>query len=238
MNILRQSKKQFDGINASPFCAKLELFLSYYNIPYQVKFALPNQGPYKKIPYIEQDGEVQGDSELIIERLLKQYDVQQGLTELQHAQGRAWQMMLEQHLNWILVYCRWIPEAEWQRLEPAFFKGYKWPLRALIGRYARNLVRKNLYTQGLGRFTTQQILLEGDKDLQALSDHLSANRFICGEQFSRYDLFAYVMIISINSKDIPTRLTEYIQKYPVLLEYQQRVEAELAIGYNNESIAC
>jgi glutathione S-transferase len=122
MLILKQTTVEFDGINASPFCAKVELFLNYYQIPFKVEAALPMHGPYKKIPFIEYQGETLGDSEIIIQRLIKDNKIDPGLSSLQLSQGRAWQQLLEQHLYWVIVYNRWIPEDSWKKLEAAFFQ--------------------------------------------------------------------------------------------------------------------
>ncbi len=134
MIILKQTTTKFDGLNASPFCSKLELFLRYYQIPFSIKPALPMHGPYGKIPFIEYQGETLGDSELIIQQLLTDYNIDTGLTEKQQSQGRAWQLMLENHLYWVMVYCRWIHDAGWAKLEPLFFGALKWPLRVILAR--------------------------------------------------------------------------------------------------------
>ncbi|WP_019614829.1 glutathione S-transferase family protein [Psychromonas ossibalaenae] len=230
MLILKQTQVQFDGINASPFCAKLELFLTYFKIPFKIEAALPMHGPHKKIPFVEYQGETLGDSELILQRLIKDYKIEQGLTDMQISQGIAWQAMLEQHLYWIMVYNRWVPEQSWKILENAFFSQLRQPLRAIIARQSRKLAKKNLYAQGIGRFNLEQLLELAEQDLKALNVHLADNAFICGEVFSHFDLFAYALIKNINSCEINTPLSELSRQFKELCRYQQRVEAQLAPG--------
>ncbi len=227
MITLRQSTTEFDGINASPFCSKLELFLRYYQIPFSLKPALPMHGPYRKIPFIEYQGKTIGDSELIIQQLLIDYGIDTGLNEKQQSQGRAWQLMLEHHLYWVMVYCRWITDSGWAKLEPVFFGGLKWPLRTILATRTRKSVEKDLYAHGLGRFSLEQVLQEGEKDIAALSTHLATEPFICGDKFSYFDFFAYAIIRGINSRDMPTPLTDIIKAYPSLDDYLQRVKAKL-----------
>lgn len=99
-------------------------------------------GPYKKIPFIEYQGETIGDSELILQRLIKDYNIDLGLTAPQLAQGRAWQLLIEQHLYWIIVYNRWVPEDSWKKLENAFFSCLKWPLRPIIAKQSRTSITR------------------------------------------------------------------------------------------------
>lgn len=227
MLILKQTAVEFDGINASPFCAKLELFLTYYQIPFKIEAALPMHGPYKKIPFVEYQGETLGDSELILQRIIKDFNIDLGLTAPQLALGRAWQQLLEQHLYWVIVYSRWVPEDSWIKLEAAFFSGLKWPLRPMIAKQSRKLAKKNLYSQGIGRFSLEQVLQTGRADLKALNDHLAVNQYICGETFSYFDLIAYATIKNINSQQMKTALTSVIQEFQPLLAYQQRIEKTL-----------
>ncbi|MFC1235889.1 glutathione S-transferase family protein [Vibrio sp. F74] len=229
MIVLKQAATEFDGINASPFCAKLELFMHYYQVPFTKKHALPFHGPYKKMPYIEFQGETLGDSELIIQRLISEYAIETGLDERQVSQGRAWQRLLEDHLYWVMVYCRWMVGSSWERFEPIIFGSLKWPLRPMISRRSRAQVKKDLYSQGIGRFTLDEILLEGQKDIQALNAHLTYHLFICGEKLGYFDLFAYAIIKNIDSQDMPTQLTEVVRQYPQLSDYISRVESELLL---------
>jgi glutathione S-transferase len=233
MLILKQTTVEFDGINASPFCAKLELFLHYYQIPFNIEAALPMHGPYKKIPFVEYQGETIGDSELILQRLIKDYHIELGLTQPQLAQGRVWQLLLEQHLYWVLVYNRWVPEDSWKKLECAFFSGIKWPLRPIIAKQSRKLVMQNLYSQGIGRFSLDHVLQAGRDDLNALSIHLSANKYICGDTFSYFDLIAYATIKNINNPQMKIALTTVIQDFQPLLNYQQRIKLMI----NNPPVA-
>lgn len=227
MITLKQSTVRLDGINASPYCTKLEFFLQFYQIPFTVKPALPMHGPFKKIPFIEYQGEVLGDSDLIIQRLLKDFQINVDLSEQELSQARAWKMLIEEHLNWVVVYSRWIPEESWQRLRTLFFGRLKWPLRPIIARLSRKKVEKALYSQGLGRFNFEQIMAEGNKDLLALNTLLSKQDFIASEQFSYFDCSAYAVLKSILNKDMPTPLTEIASQYPHLNSYVARVEERL-----------
>jgi glutathione S-transferase len=74
--------------SAGPFAIKLLAWLELTGIPYEQAFEdNPRKGPKGKNPWIELDGELIGDSELIIEHLSKRHgvDLDAGLTNEQKA---------------------------------------------------------------------------------------------------------------------------------------------------------
>ena len=73
----------FWGIpNISPACMKLETWLRMTGIPYQIAPPDMSAAPKGKIPYIDDEGTLMGDSTLIIEHLSKKHnkDLDQGLS--------------------------------------------------------------------------------------------------------------------------------------------------------------
>lgn len=72
---LYQPPPAFGLPNASPFCMKLETYLRMAEIPYQIKAASFAQAPNGKIPYIEHNGRLIGDSSLIIDYLKQTFGI-------------------------------------------------------------------------------------------------------------------------------------------------------------------
>ena len=112
----------------SPFCLKLESFLREANIAYDV---VPfdarrsfGKAPKGKLPFIEdEDGELVGDSTLIIERLSRQHrvDLDAPLDDRQRCVSLAFRRMLDEHLYWVGVYSRWIDEPGWSVVPATLF---------------------------------------------------------------------------------------------------------------------
>ncbi len=88
-----------------------------------------------------------------------------------------------------------------------------------------------MYSQGIGRFDLKQVLAMGEKDLNALNTHLSTNTFICGEQFSHFDFFAYALIKNIDNSEMFTELSLLIKPFTYLAAYQKRVNKQLVKGH-------
>ena len=224
MIILHQTNIEFSGINASPFCQKLHSFLKQHKLLHQVQTALPHHGPYNKMPYVTYQGSPLADSECIIEQLAKDFEINIHLTPT----ARSWQRTLEEHLYWIMVYSRWMDNDAWKILKRAFFNPVPILFRHWVSSKARTLVRRNLYSQGLGRLSEQQIYQKGETDLKALNAHLTQSKFIGGEVLCHADFFARALLRNINNTEMPTRLTKIADKYQALSAYCLRVEKVLS----------
>ena len=83
---------------------KLETYLRMGNIPYETHCDNYNgpHGPKGKIPWIEYNGQEIGDSELIIDFMKKELnvDLDRKLSGVQKAQGRAIQKWVDEFTYW------------------------------------------------------------------------------------------------------------------------------------------
>ena len=77
--------------NMSPFCVKLETYLRMAGIKYEKPRLDFLKAPKGKIPFVELDGKLMGDSSLVIEALKKKYGdpLDAELSAEQKAQTRA-----------------------------------------------------------------------------------------------------------------------------------------------------
>lgn len=99
MIVLRQPPRAWGLPSMSPFCAKLETYLRMAKIPYEIKPGNPRVAPKGKIPYIEHDGHVMGDSEHIVEYLREKFGdrLDAHLDPAAKAKARLIRVMLESH---------------------------------------------------------------------------------------------------------------------------------------------
>ena len=165
------------GRNVSPFGLKLEAWLRLADIPYTVEpTASLGKAPKGKLPYIRDEGRLIGDTTLIIEHLksTRGIDPDAGLTEREYAEALMLQRMLEEHFYFALVYSRWIDEAGWAVLQPAFFGHVPFPVRQVAATYVRRRIRRMLHLQGMGRHRPSEIYAMARNDLQALADYGAA----------------------------------------------------------------
>ena len=110
----------------SPACVKLTHWLRIAGVPHTLINPTPTQmGPTGKIPRVEFNGNVLGDSSNIIDVLESALgkDLDEGLSSVQRATALAVQRMLEEHLYFIMVYYRYQDETCFQRTCKIYSEG-------------------------------------------------------------------------------------------------------------------
>ena len=218
------------GRNVSPFGLKLEAWLRLADIPYTVEPSTSlAKAPKGKLPYIRDEGRLIGDTTLIIEHLksTRGIDPDAGLTEREYAEALMLQRMLEEHFYFALVYSRWIDEAGWATLQPAFFGHVPFPVRQVAATYVRRRIRRMLHLQGMGRHRPSEIYAMARNDLQALADYLGDRPFLMGEQLTTVDAVAYAFLASVLYLPFETELKRVTQGFPTLVTYCEAMEQGL-----------
>ncbi|MGH8580567.1 MAG: glutathione S-transferase family protein [Gammaproteobacteria bacterium] len=223
---LYQFPPAFGLPNISPFCMKLECFLRLAKLNYQiVDLTNPRQGPKGKGPYIEDGGVRMGDSSLIIDYLQAKHgiDLDAGLSPEQRAISAAFQSLIEEHLYWVMVYNRWIDERNWPTLRELFF-GRLPLLRRYAGPLiARNMVRRQLSAQGLGRHTAEEIYAFGVRDIRSIADYLGDKPFMHGDSPSLIDACAFATVANIVEPPFEGPVKEEAKRQANLVRYSERM---------------
>lgn len=197
MITLYGSGPNFGLPDASPFVTKAETLLRMSKLPFEKAPMSFSKAPKGKIPYIEDDGELLGDSTLIRWHLEKKYgiDFDKGLTTEQRATAWAFEKMTEDNLYWAIVHTRWMDDSNFERGPREFFKAAPAVIRPLVVAMVRRRVGKSLHSQGMGRHSTKEIAELGSRSLQAIADYLGSKPFFAGAEPSGADatLFAFVV---------------------------------------------
>ena len=117
------SGPNFDLPDASPFVTKAETLLRMTKLPFEHRPMSFSKAPKKKIPYIDDDGLVLGDSTFIRWHLEQKYgiDLDNGLSQEQRAVAWAFEKMAEDNLYWALIDLRWMMPDNFERGPKAVF---------------------------------------------------------------------------------------------------------------------
>ncbi len=206
---------------------KLEGFLRVAEIPFQIiEEDDPRKGPKGKLPFINDNGVIIGDSELIIDYLESklEFNVDGHLSSQQVAIHHAFIRMLDEHLYWALIYSRWIEEGNWNTLRHELFSEIPPPISTFIGNKIRKQMRDQLHKQGMGRHNRDEIYKKADKDLSQLSTLLADHKWFGGDYVSKLDLTALAYLSNIMIPEISSPLADSIRKHDNLETYAARAQ--------------
>lgn len=200
----------------SPFCIKVEAYLRYQNIPYQVITERnPARGPKGKMPFIYDGVRAVADSTFILEHLRAREVTPQGI---------AIQRMVEEHLYFILLFSRWVDPDGFRVIQRDFASLFPFGLGKMILYLLRRRLKKQAQAQGLGRHSQKEVYDIGRKDIQALSLLLGKNHFIDGSDFSPVDATVFGFLITILKQPIPSELQLEVRRHLNLVDYAFRIE--------------
>lgn len=222
---LYQGPRIWGAQNMSPFCIKLELYLRMADIPYQTRRFNPQRAPKGKMPYVDIDGLVMGDSALILQHLERSRPnpVDAHLDEDQRALGHVVRRMLEEGTYWIGVHDRWVEDNGFVHIKEVF----KAILPPVIGPVILMGLRRNIkaaaLAQGTSRHGREEIEAFGKADLAAVVRILGDKPYLLGDTPSTVDCTLYGMLMAFMKGPIQTPLRAYGEAQPTLLAYMDRL---------------
>jgi glutathione S-transferase len=224
--VLHQGPAAWGIGNTSPFCLKLESYLRMAGLPYTARAADFRKAPKGKIPFIEEDGKLLGDSQFIIEHLQQKHgdalDAKLGAED--KAKGHLVRRMLEESTYWHIVYERWAREEGWRINRPIFEALFPPVVGKVVPSLIRRKVIQGLRAQGLGRHPPADILEMGKADISALATLLGDKPFLLGEQPSSFDATVYAFLASITAFPVDSAFRRFTLEQKNLVRYVERFQ--------------
>ena len=214
--------------NPSPLCLKLETYLRMADLPYQIAAnADLLKAPKRKFSYITDKGRTIADSGFIIKYLKETYGdpLDARLTPKQTGAALGMRRLMEEHLYWVAFYFRWVDEKNWKVIKDTFFTDLPFPLRLIAPSVARSKAMRDLYGQGIGRHSRNEVLDLGCENIRAISDFLSDQPYLLGNEPTSLDATGYGTLINIIGASLDSPLKSYTLGFNNLVEYCDRMHA-------------
>jgi glutathione S-transferase len=234
MIVLHQGPAKWGVANISPFCLKLESYLRMAGLQYTARNADFRRTPKGKIPFIEEDGKILGDSQLIIEHLQRKHgdSLDAKLRPEDRAQGHLVRRMLEESTYWHIVHVRYVPEQAWAVYKPIF----EALLPPIVGKFVAPRIRsgllKSLHAHGLGRHQPAEVLEMGKQDISALATLLGDKPFLLGDHPSSFDATAYAFLASITAFPVDSPFRSFTLEQKNLVQYVDRFHQRYFANWN------
>ncbi len=215
-------------VDPSPFCLKVDCYMRAAGIEFVTKSGINNisKSPKNKLPFIEDDARAIGDSSLIIEYLKEKFGdkLDCDLNAEQKAVARAFTKMMDENLYWCIVHSRWLGE-NWPQVKQELFGKMPFPLKLIVPTIARKGIKKQLYMQGLGRHSEQELLDIARQDISALSDYLGTKDFFLINKPTSLDICAFAFLAEMIVPDMQCGLNDIARSFDNLVSFVHRMKA-------------
>ena len=207
---------------------KVYAFLRLVGLPFRHEHVFDaSKAPRSQLPYIDDDGQIVGDSGAILEHLTRRYGLtlDAGLNDAQRNTDLLITRLLDD-LYWVMSYSRWKDERYWPAFRDALRREHpQLSEAALLDAKAYNANR--YHWQGIGRYAPDEAMARGVADLKVLADLVSANGFVHGAQPTSIDAGIYGFIANILFYDIDTPLKRCVEDHAPLVRHCQAIHTHM-----------
>ena len=208
----------------SPFVTKAEVLLELAGLPYRCDANGFGKAPKGKLPYIDDDGAVIADSTFIRLHLEDKHgiDFDKGLSPADKGIAWAFEKLLEDHLYWVVVRERWLDDANFNRGPRRFFDRAPAPIRPLVIAMIRRQVRRNLYGQGLGRHSSEELDRLAARGIDGIAAFLGDKPWLMGATPCGADATAFAFVAGLLCPQFETASRRHAQTHANLIAYRNR----------------
>lgn len=208
---------------------KVYAFLRLVGLPFRHEHVFDaSKAPRSQLPYIDDDGQIVGDSGAILEYLTRKYRLSLD-AELNDAQRNTDLLVtrLLDDLYWVMSYSRWQDERYWPAFRDALRREHpQLSESALLDAKAYNANR--YHWQGIGRYAPDEAMARGVADLKVLAGLLSESAFVHGASPTSIDAGIYGFIANILYYDIDTPLKRCVDAHPQMVHHCHAIHARIS----------
>ena len=212
----------------TPFGLKVMAHLRLAQLPFEVVVEhVPGRGPKKKFPWLTDGDVVIADSAFIVDYLVEHHGaaLDDDLPRGDRARAHALRRMIEEGLCFCIAYTRWVDRAVCETALPQILAAIPQPARGFIAPLVRRRILRDLWGQGVARYTPSEVTEIGTADLCALSTQLADGEFMLGERPTSLDAVAAAFLAVILYPPLDTPLQRELTRFPNLVAYCDRMRA-------------
>ena len=221
----------------SPYNEKVRRVLHYKGIPYEEKYWLLADrnkvrgfNPTGKLPALEHDGTVIGDSSDVARYIEQQFPDRPLIpTEPQlRAMVHVLEDWADESLYFYEMHLRFTTPGNAERNIARMVEHENRFLRWLLPRVAPKGIVKITESQGIGRKSLEQLLVDVERHIAAVNDLLQASDWLVGDRLTLADLSLYGMFQALGDADM---VVPILERYPAVPAWMARIEAATDTPY-------
>lgn len=210
----------FGVVDNNGYGLKVFAFMRIAGVPFTHEHIFDaSKAPRGQLPYIDDGGEIIGDSETIIAHLIAKYalSIDAGLDARQRDQNLLVTRMLDD-LYWVMSYSRWKDERYFPAFRDAFIRQHPSLTEAGLEK-ARDYNAQRYHFQGIGRYAPEAAYARGLADLAVLARLVPAEGYVHGPAATTIDAGIYGFIANIYFFAIDTPLKRFVMAQPNLVRH-------------------
>lgn len=210
----------------NPYGLKVFAFLKLSRLPFRHEHILDaREAPRGQLPYLDDDGEIIGDSDAIVAHLIARNDlpIDRALMGAQRRMDLLIRRALDD-LYWAMSWSRWGDEAFWPQFRDAMLTTHQTVTPDSLEQ-ARQYNFKRYFYQGIGRYDRNSIYARGLADLAALASLVPEQDFLFGPQPHSIDAGIYGFIANIYFFRIDTPLKAFVAARANLVRHCEAIHA-------------
>jgi glutathione S-transferase len=225
---LYQPPRAFGLPCPSAFCVKLETYLRMADIPYETANGVPADAPKGKIPWIDDDGCVLGDSTFIIAYLKKKHGdpLDARLTSHERALGHAIKKLLEESLYFVSSYSKWGEDEGFKIYAAELFAGMPEEHFKSVSDAVRKRVVEKLHAQGIARHSSAEVYELGIQDVESFAELLGDGPYLFGDHPTSYDACAFGVIGNLKDGPFVSPVRDATRQAQNVAHYVDRIRHE------------
>jgi glutathione S-transferase len=219
----------FGVADNNPYGLKVFAFLKLCHLAFRHEHVFDaKSAPRGQLPYIIDDREHIGDSDVIIAYLTRKYrlTIDSTLTSSQRNTDLMIRRMLDD-LYWVMSYSRWKDLQFWPLFRDELLKTHS-SLTASNLEAAQKYNFDRYYYQGIGRYESDGAYKRGLADLQVFANLLPESGFLFGPQPSSIDAGIYGFVANIYFYKIDTPLKKFVVSHPNLVRHCNAIHMAVA----------
>lgn len=197
-------------------------------IPYETANGVPAAAPKGKIPWIEDDGYVLGDSTFIIAYLKKKHgnSLDARLTPHERALGHAIKKLMEESLYFVSSYSKWAEDEGFEIYAAQLFAGMPEEQLKSVSEAIRKRVVDKLHAQGIARHSSAEVYELGLQDVESFAELLGDGPFLFGDHPTSYDASAFGVIGNLKDGPFASPVRDAVRQTKNIADYVDRIRHE------------
>jgi len=182
-----------------------------------------SSAPRGQLPYVDDNGDIIGDSDTIIAHLIRKYrlTIDAARTQAQRDTDHLITRMLDD-LYWVMSYSRWKDERFWPLFQQALLKQHPSLTEDGLSK-AKEYNAQRYFYQGIGRYDPNAAMQRGLHDLEVLARLVPPSGYLHGPQPASIDAGIYGFLANIYYYDIPTPLKQFVSSQPNLVRHCEAI---------------